>query len=144
MKWLKAILGFLGILWGGISGGQGKQLGKAPRRFGIPLICLLIGFPAGVLFVIPLSMGYGVDSVLGDWLWHIEWLIRLVFALILSLPFYFAGLWRGVWASVLLVIAFQIHAGSLGYTAGFGDWLIEDLIRYGTLGALVIFNILKK
>jgi hypothetical protein len=144
MKWLKAIIAWFGMVIAGMAGGQGKTGGKAPRRFGIPIICLLVGFPAGLLFVFPLSMGYGVDSVLGDWLWHIEWLVRLVYALLLSLPFYFAGLWRGVVASVLLVAAFQVHAGSLGHISWFGDVLIEDIIRFCTLAALIIFNIFRK
>jgi len=143
MKWVKAIFGFLGVLWGGLSGGQGKQGGKAPRRFGIPAICLLIGWPVGLLLAIPLSIGYGVDSILGNWLGNIEWLIRVVYALLLSLPFLFFGLWRWVWAAILLVVAFQVQAGSLGHLNAFGDILIEDIVRYGTLGGLIIFNVLS-
>jgi hypothetical protein len=139
MKWIKAIIAWVGIV---VSGMYGGQKNKAVRRFGIPAICLLIGWPIGLLLVLPLSMGYGVDSVLGAWLGHIEWLIRLVYALLLSLPFAFFGLRRWVFASILLVIAFQIQAGSLGRISFFGDILVEDVIRYGILGLLIVWNVL--
>jgi hypothetical protein len=105
MKWIKAIIAWFGIVISGMAGGQGKLGGKAPRRFGIPAIAIFTGWSFGwswkylaFLLLIPLlSMGYGVDSHLGAICGHIEWLIRLVYALLLSLPFFIFGLWRGVW-----------------------------------------------
>jgi hypothetical protein len=61
----------------------------------------------------------------------------------LSLPFYFYGWRRGLFASVALISAFQVMAGSLGKIGPF-DILIEDLLRYGVLAGLVGFNIVKK
>jgi hypothetical protein len=147
MKWIKAITAWFGMVIAGMYGGQKN---KAVRRFGLPAIATGYGLSvrwdwryfAFLGFIPVLVAGYGVDSALGNWLGHIEWLIRLVYALLLSLPFFVFGLWRGVWASVLLVVAFQVHAGSLGHIAWFGDLLGDDIVRYGVLGALVIFNIM--
>jgi len=152
MNWLKAIIAWFGMVIAGMAGGQGKLGGKAPRRFGIPAIALFTGWSFGwswkylaFLLLIPvLCLGYGVDSQLGAWLGHNEFLIRLVYASLLSLPFYIFGWIRGVVGSVLLVAAFQIHAGSLGHISWFGDVLIEDIIRFCTLAALIIFNIFRK
>ena len=152
MKWIKAITAWFGMVIAGMAGGQGKTGGKAPRRFGIPAIAIFTGWSFGwswkylaFLLLIPLlSMGYGVDSQLGAICGHIEWLIRLVYALLLSLPFYVFGWLRGVVASVALVIAFQLSLPSLGHISWFGDLLGDDIVRYGVLGALVIFNIMKK
>ena len=137
------VVEWLGIV---ISGMVGGQKSKPVRRFGIPSIAIWTAWSKGrgwrclaFLLLIPtLCMGYGVDSVLGAVVGHTEWLIRLVYALLLSIPFYFFGKWRGILASVSLSIAFAIRAGSLGSIGGF-DLLIEDLIRYGVLGLLVIF-----
>ena len=150
MKILKAILAFFGMLFAGMAGGQGKTGGKAPRRFGLPSIALLFGWSMGwnwrylaFLLLIPiLCIGYGGNSVLGAFVGHIEWLIRVVYALLLSIPFYVFTWKRGVVASILLIIAFAIRAGSLGYISWFGDILIEDIFRYGVLSGLVIFNVL--
>ena len=147
MKALKAILAWLGIVLSGMYGGQKN---KAVRRFGIPAISIGFGLSMGwrwqylafLGFIPVLIMGYGVDSVLGGLLGHIEWLIRLVYAMLLSLPFLFFGLFRWVVAAALLVLAFQIHAGSLGVIWGM-DILIEDIVRYGVLGGLIVFNVLK-
>lgn len=150
MRLIKSVVAFFAMLWGGLSGGQGKQAGKAPRRFGVPAFAIGFGlsikwswkYLAFLLFVPILSLGYGVDSQLGSFCGHIEWLIRLVYALLLSLPFYIFGLWRGVIASLLLCSAFQVYAGSLGNISWLGDILIEDICRYSVLAGLVIFNVL--
>ena len=38
---------------------------------------------------------------------------------------------------------FAVRAGSLGHIPWFGDLLIEDIIRYGVLAILIIFNTLS-
>jgi hypothetical protein len=150
MSAIKAILTWIiGVLFG-MQGGQGKIGGKSLRRFGLPI--LATGYALSVrwdwrylaflLFIPVLCLGYGVDSHLGAILGHVEWLIRAVYATLLSLPFFAFGWRRWLMAVICLIVAFQIHAGSLGQIPYFGDFLIEDLIRYGTLMALVIFNVL--
>ena len=149
MKALKAIIAFISGTILGMMGGQGKIGGKSTRRFGLPAViqgyCFSIGWSwkyLAFLFFIPiLSMGYGVDSQIGALCGHVEWLIRLVYAILLSIPFAIFGLLRWVSSAILLAIAFQVQAGSIGQLAWFGDVLIEDIIRYGTLMALVIFNV---
>lgn len=148
MKIFKAILAFIGMVFSGLWGGQKN---KAVRRFGIPGIALFTGFSFGwswrylafLLFVPVLCLGYGVDSVLGGFLGHTEWLIRAVYASMLSVPFVFWGWRRWAFACVALIVAFQIHAGSIASFNGF-DILIEDLIRYSTLGGLILYSIIKK
>lgn len=148
MNVIKSILAFLGIVIAGMIGGQKS---KPVRRFGIPAIALGFGFSKGwewrylaFLGLIPvLAMGYGEHSILGSLVGYNEVLIRLLYAVLLSAPFYFFGLWRGIVASVLLVIAFAVRAGSLA-TFGTFDILIEDIVRYVVLGGLVVFNVVFK
>jgi hypothetical protein len=147
LKAFKAIITAFGITVAGMAGGQGKLGGKAPRRFGISAIALLSGgikrgWPF-LLFLPVLIMGYGENSVLMGLL-NADWLVRIVYGLLLSLPFFFFGWRRGAFALVLLPIAFSIRAGSFGHVGWFGDVLIGDIIRYGALGGLVSFNIFFK
>lgn len=145
---MKELLAFLGIMVGGMTGGQGKTGGKAPRRFGVPVIASVwalsqrIGWRslAFLLWIPILSMGYGVDSQLGAILGHCEWLIRVVYAILVSLPFIVFLLWRWVVSAVLLIIAYAVRAGSIGNVPWFGDFLVEDIIRFSTLGGLVLFH----
>jgi len=151
MKFLKWIGTIFGTMFLGMAGGQGKTGGKAPRRFGIPGMAFLASLGDGFqwrdlvfLLLIPvLVMGYGTNSILMAWL-GVEWLVRLVYALLLSVPFFLFGWRRGVFAAVLLAIAFQVQAGSLGHVSWFGDILIEDIVRYGILGVLIAFNLFVK
>ena len=148
MRIVKSIKYILTIFFVWVLGAFGGQKNKATRRFGIPGIGFLLSLGDGFqwkdlvfLLLIPvLCMGYGENSVLMGFFGS-EWLVRLVYALLLSLPFYIFSWRRGVFASVLLAIAFQVHAGSLGSVSWFGDFLIEDILRYGFLGILVSFNI---
>jgi hypothetical protein len=148
MKYLKAIISWIGMVIAGMWGGQRD---KAVRRQGVPSIAIATGWSFGwrwqylgfIWLAIILTMGYGVDSKLGELLGHTEWLIRLVYGLLLSLPFYLFGLWRGLIASCALILAYSIHAGRLCGFMGY-DILIEDLVRFGVLGALVIINIIKR
>lgn len=149
MKVIKAIIAWFLMVFCGMAGGQGKLGGKAPRRFGLPALAIGTGLSFGwrwqylafLLLVPVLVMGYGVDSQLGAFVGHIEWLIRLIYAMLLSIPFFFFGWRRGLFATILLVIAFQIHAGTIGHVSWFGAILLEDIIRYGTLASLILFNI---
>jgi hypothetical protein len=146
MNILKAIFAFLGGLIAGMYGGQKN---KAVRRFGLPVIAtgfaLSIRFKwqylAFLLFIPILVMGYGEHSRLGALVGYNEVLIRLLYAVLLSTPFYVFGWRKGMIASVLLIIAFAIRAGTLGSFLGY-DILIEDICRYGTLMALVVVYVL--
>ena len=150
MNALKAILAWFGGVFFGMAGGQGKIGGKSLRRFGIPI--LATGYALSVqwrwkylvflLYIPLLSMGYGVDSQIGALCGHIEWLIRLVYAMLLSLPLLIFWFWRWVVSTILLIIAFQIQAGSLGNVGWFGDFLIEDIVRYGVLMLVIVLNVL--
>lgn len=141
MKWVKAIFTALATLFLGMYGGQKD---KNARRYGISTLGAVIGWKRGLplLLLIPvLVLGYGPNSWIGGFVGGNEVLIRLLYGFLLSLPFYFYGLRRGLVASVSLVLVFQVHAGSLGHIAWFGDFLIEDIVRYLTLGILMAFNL---
>lgn len=140
MKWLKAIFTTLSIMFMGMFGGQKE---KSVRRFGIPSLAFVMDLKRGwpFLLLIPvLIMGYGENSVLMKWI-GIEFVVRIIYAVLLSVPFIFFGLLRFLIAVVLLSVTFLIHAGSIGYISWFGDILVEDIIRYGVLGSLISFNL---
>lgn len=142
MKWLKSLFTTIGVMLLGMFGGQRE---KGARRFGIFGLVLTIDsfnkrtWPL-ILIVPILALGYGENSFLYEKLGS-DWLVRFVYAFLLSLPFLFYGLRRWMCAWPLLVISFQIHAGSLGHLSWFGDILIEDILRYSTLGVLISFNL---
>lgn len=138
--WVKGIVTTITVMFSGMFGGQKS---KAVRRFGIPTIGMAFNWKKGwpLLFLIaPLSIGYGENSWLMDKIGS-EFMVRLAYAFLLSLPFLFYGMRRWIFASVALVIAFQIHAGSIGHIEWFGDVLLEDVLRYGTLGVLIAYNL---
>jgi hypothetical protein len=118
MKWFKAIIAWVAMVLAGMRGGQKD---KVWRRVGFPVIAVSAGWSFGwswkylafLLFIPILSMGYGVDSIMWAWCFHIEWIIRLVYALLLSLPFYIFCLWRGVVASVMLIAACSLSGQGL-------------------------------
>ena len=133
----------------GMAGGQGKVAGKAPRRFGLPILSVTANLKnfslknLSFLLLLPiLSLGYGENS----WLFQLtnsDTLTRLIYGSLLSMPFLFWGIKRWVVSLILLVGAFQIHAGSLGHFFGM-DVLVEDLLRYGVLSLLLSFAIFSK
>jgi hypothetical protein len=145
MKIIKAIISWFSMLIAGMYGGQKN---KGTRRFGIPGLALLSSWWAGfsvkdlaLLLLIPiLCIGYGENSFIYGWTGN-DFLTRIIYGFFLSVPFIVYGWWRFVVAAVLLPAAFSIHAGSLGYADWFGDFLVEDIIRYGVLGGLIVFNI---
>ena len=134
-----------------ILGMRGGQKTKGIRRFGIPgfsfVTSLFDGFQwrdISFLLLIPiLAMGYGENSFLMG-LVGSDFLVRILYAFILSLPFYIYGLKRGLVASVLLTGAFLVRAGSYGSLPWIGEVLIEDVCRYGVLGSLISFNLFVK
>lgn len=142
----------------------GGQVNKAARRFCIPSLAvaatlLRVGFSnkkqrsraawaaiAWGLIIPVLSTGYGIDSWLGKVFKRNELTIRLVYAIMCSLPFFvFERLvgepwwWIGV-TVIALVGAFQVRAGKLG-TIGEFDFLIEDIFRGLVFGGLVSWHI---
>jgi hypothetical protein len=141
MKWLKSIITSISIMLAGMFGGQKN---KGVRRFGIPGLSLLASWWAGfqwkdlgLLLLMPiLMMGYGDNSVYMS-VFKADWLVRLMYGLTLAIPFIFYGVRRFVVAVVLLPIAYLLRAGSLGHISFFGDILIEDIVRYLTLGVLI-------
>lgn len=153
LKLKNKIVGFfstIGITILGMMGGQGKLGGKGTRRFGIPGIAIIAGLITNgvswkdfvfILFIPVLIMGYGSNS----WLLSVfkaDWIVRLVYAMLLSIPFLFYNFKRFIFAAVCLIAAFQVRAGSIGNIGWFGDILVEDIVRYSTLGVLVAYNII--
>ncbi len=151
MKILESIKWIGTVLTTTVMGMFGGQKEKGVRRFGIPglstLIALSDGFQwrdlAFLLLIPTLVTGYGENSILMGWAGS-DGLVRVVYALMLSIPFFFFGLKRGLIAIIALVCAFQIRAGSLGNISWFGDLLIEDVFRYLTLGGLISFSLFKR
>lgn len=138
----------LAIIALGMYGGQKL---KGTRRFGIPGLSFLLSLKDGfqwrdlaLLLLIPtLVTGYGQNSIFMDWFGS-DTLVRLFYALLLAIPFIVYGGKRFLIALVFLVGAFQVRAGSFGYVSWFGDFLIEDFVRYGVLGVLIFFFFIIK
>ena len=137
---IKAIITFLGTMFLGMYGGQRQ---KSARRFGIAGLSVAMDWKRGwpMIFLIPILIaGYGENSILMQHIGN-ETLVRLTYAFLLAIPFALYGLLRVISAFILLGIAFQVRSGSLGHLDWFGDILIEDMFRYGTLGSLIAFNL---
>ena len=124
-------------MWGG-------QKKKEARRFGIPVLALTFASNhlswkhfSLLLYVPLLSIGYGVNSWLMDWLGN-ETLVRVAYALLLSIPIALFGVKKWFLGTIMLVMAFQIRGGSLGHLAWFGDILIVDFIRYSVLAIVLM------
>lgn len=143
----------------------GGQVNKAVRRFCIPSLAvaatlLRASFPKkdddgvtrvrwaalGWALLIPvLSMGYGVDSGLMK-IFKKELTVRIVYAIILSLPFLVFELVAGkpLWmigvTVAALIGAFQVRAGKLGTIRKF-DFLIEDIVRGSVVGGLIVWHV---
>ena len=129
MEWIVIpVVTFLGML--------GGQKFKLSRRAGIPLAGIAFAkkdkknsYLLGLLFIV-LSMGYGVDSKLGKWLGHRDWLIRWVYGLLVGLIVALAGFVYGI---ILMPIAFLFRS-NFSLKVGKYDLILEDFIRYLTLG----------
>ena len=130
----------------------GGQRFKGVRRFGIPGLATSFAIARDIkgkkarwrlyflsLLSLVLSMGYGVNS----WLMEVfkkDWIVRVVYGLILSIPFYAANVVIGAVASVGLAGAWSIRAGSFKVYKDY-DFLIEDFIRYAVLGSLICYSL---
>jgi len=146
IKIIKNIILFPVIVIQGMLGGQGP---KWVRRFLLPFTAIIGSFQEwgwkslAYLLLIPLlCMGYGEKSIFMQ-VFHNDTIVRIVYGLCLGLPFFIFHWFRGVICCLLLAFAFSVRAGSLGQVFGM-DILIEDLIRYGVLGALIIINNLTR
>ena len=128
-------------------GMMGGQWCKGVRRFGIPGLATSV---AGIkdikdkkvrwrrysllLLSFILAMGYGENSFLMK-VFKKDWLVRIVYGIILSIPFLIMGVWI---APILLAGAWSIRAGGFVIYKDF-DFLYEDLARYTTLGSLICY-----
>ena len=83
-----------------------------------------------------LRMGYGENSKLMK-VFKYDWLVRIVYGALLGLPFLVWNIW---YAPIVLACAWSVRAGSLG-TVKIGkkdyDILIEDMVRYFSLGVII-------
>lgn len=120
-----------------VLGMLGGQFFKAQRRYGVPLVAIGAKKEKGWKALIfgwlgfALSIGYGENSTLRR-ICVSDWMTRIVYGLILSFPFLFFGLW---YAPLVLPVAYSVRAG--GWKIGSIDFLIEDFIRFSTIGVLV-------
>ena len=124
----------------------GGQCNKWTRRYVLP--SLIAGYTAWkkkdkrsklkAISYLPLmgvlSMGYGQNSKLRKFLGGSDVATRIVYGLLVSIPFVILGKW---WACIALPIAWSIRAGGFQIIPT-KDWLWEDFIRYGTIGILVV------
>ena len=142
MIWLLLPI-FIGLgMWAG-------QKCKGLRRFGIPGLAVTVAAAKDIknkkarwrvyllsLLSFILAMGYGENS----WLMKVlkkDWLVRIVYGMILSLPFLLFGLWL---APLILAGAWSVRLGSFKIYKQF-DFLWEDFVRYTCLGILIILAI---
>jgi len=125
----------------GMIGGQCK---KWTRRFVLPSVAITYqGFKEkknkvkaliSLCLMGILSMGYGQNSWLKKLCRGSDKAVRIVYGLIVSIPFIFFGKW---WASIALPIVWSIRAGGFQLPNG-KDWLWEDFMRYSCIGLLVV------
>ncbi len=132
-----------------ILGMVGGQVNKAVRRYGISTVGLILNisnsklsikeklkrFGLLVLLVAVFSIGYGQESTIGKFIKQ-DWLIRIIYASILSIGFLFFKMW---YAPLILIPIWQIRMGSfnvIGY-----DFLFEDMFRYLSVGILITIAI---
>lgn len=127
-----------------ICGMWGGQCNKWVRRYLLPAIA--VTYPLAkkekkkwkALWLLSLmgilSMGYGENSKLRKLLKGNDFWTRIVYGLLVSLPFWFLG--KG-YASIILPIAWSIRAGGFKLP-GDKDFLWEDFARYMILGILIV------
>ena len=123
-----------------VMGMIGGQKFKAIRRYGIPITSLSVGLKKKkwktavlVLLSLVLSMGYGENSKLSKLLGNRDWLVRLVYGLLLGIILAIFGF---VWSIVILPIAWLVRI-PYSFKIGKYDWLWEDFVRYGALGICI-------
>ena len=134
------ILTVIGITFLGMFGGQ---MFKTSRRYFLPSLATLYAATKKkekwkssyyLLLMGVLSMGYGENSKLRKLLGGSDFWTRIVYGLLVSIPFLALGKWL---ACIILPIAWSIRAGGFQITAT-KDFLWEDAIRYGTISILVV------
>ena len=148
LKWIKRIFTVISVTLMGMAGGQ-KGITKGVRRFGIPGLATLLGFFsknkkkawAFTLLIPILCIGYGENSFLMG-IFNSDFIVRIVYGLLISIPFIVFGITKWLFTALSLMIAFSIRAGSLGSIGGF-DVLVEDICRYLTLGFWIAYNTIK-
>lgn len=77
-------------------------------------------------------MGYGDDSRLKR-LFRYDYLVRIVYGLLVSVPFVILGVY---WSLILLPLAYSVKAGGFKINEKY-DFLWEDLIRFTVIGFLI-------
>jgi len=120
----------------------GGQIEKGVRRYGVSFLSIIYSYLEDkkktfrektrylkmLLLIGVLSLGYGESSWLRKLLGGIDWLTRLVYALLISLVYILIS--SGMWYVIpILVIAFQIRAGKILTIGKRFDILIEDIFR---------------
>lgn len=120
----------------------GGQIKNQIRRFGVPSFAIAYAFFKDskdrkkaffyMLLIPVLCMGYGTKSIYMR-LFQKDWLVRIMYALTLSVPFLLYGKF---FSPFLLIGAYSIRAG--GFRVGKYDFLIEDLIRGVAISLCVV------
>ena len=85
------------------------------------------------LLMLVLTMGYGVDSKLSKLLGGKDWLVRLVYGLLVGGVVALAGF---VWSVIALPIAFWVRING-SFKVGKYDFIYEDFVRYSVLGVCI-------
>jgi len=134
------ILTVIGITFLGMFGGQ---MFKTSRRYFLPSLATLYAATKKkekwkssyyLLLMGVLSMGYGENSKLRKLLGGSDFWTRIVYGLLVSIPFLALGKWL---ACIILPIAWSIRAGGFQITAT-KDFLWEDFWRYFSISILVV------
>ena len=129
-----------------ILGMWGGQKYKASRRIGIPAFSVYYVFFRNrqgkekrkyfwlMILSLFLSMGYGENSLLMK-RFKKDWLVRIIYGLLLSTVFIYLGFWEAV---IILPLAYSIRSHWLGlvdfYIYKTYQFVWEDCMRFSALG----------
>ena len=124
-----------------VLGMLGGQTWKWTRRYVLPASVILIDINNSknkkkywlLLLMLVLTMGYGVDSKLGKLLGGKDWLVRLVYGLLVGIVVALAGF---VWSVIVMPIAWLVRI-PYSFKVGKFDFLWEDFVRYSALGLCI-------
>lgn len=119
----------------------GGQMMKWTRRFGIPLSSLAVVVSKEktrkdwkkyvlALLALVLSMGYGENSKLSKLCGGRDWLVRMVYGVLLGIIVAVAGFVYGV---IIMPLIWVLHI-PYSFKIGKYDFLWEDFVRYSGLG----------
>ena len=136
-----------------VLGMVGGQWGKWLRRFGIPSTAITYNIIKDIqykrirwkkyflgLLAFFLSIGYGENSILIK-IFRLDWLVRIIYGILLSIPFFLVGSKYGIPAIIALPIAWSLRLGKFKIYKDY-DFLWEDFVRYGTLGCIISYTIM--